>query len=738
MEFKEYLAIIRRRWLLFFPIFALIVGAHLFWVTYGQTSKYSASSKVIIGADKQLPLQALPGVPIGLHGVSYETKEATLTDYPVLRRAAELALGRKDFESGEFDSDKMREQIASGVKALCLRFGNTDGGLERVIVELEKSVQTKRQNNEQIVEILAEGDSKDETIVLSWAMAEGAAQFHNEKARGEIDAFLAANDTRIEQARADVQVAAEELHIAQKELGITNYEEKENQILAGLRHVEEEEARVVAASRKNDRLIQYRLQEQSFDGRSDAYSEVDLSREASVGAVQKMLFESKLELEAKVAALSPKHPDVHQLRAKIAGLEKSLAKEQDVVLANKYQAISRETNGLIKANALLNLELDVLAERRARLNQELQEFNALRQDFRPKEERYAEAQERLASLLDLRKQVGWFSEGNLGSLVVYDPAVIVTKISLGGQGLGPLTLTLLMAFIFALGVVYIVEYVDTRVKTEHDIRRHLNLPLLGIIPKQSGSGCLLTQAPPQSEIAEKFNTAATLIQSISHELKIKTLMVCSAIAREGKTTVSVNLAVALARKGAKVVLVDADLRISQIHNLLRLPNHIGLSTILESRVDASQVIRGVMTDDEIAGSRPSAMARVQRSGVENLDVITSGPPCSDPVTLLESGRLARLVAELRQHYDFVVFDTPPINKVGDALTISSAVDGSIFVVGSGQAEQHDVTWAKHLLTNVQSNILGVFLNKFAKQRGSEYYYYYYENDRKRKRVKTRG
>ena len=85
----------------------------------------------------------------------------------------------------------------------------------------------------------------------------------------------------------------------------------------------------------------------------------------------------------------------------------------------------------------------------------------------------------------------------------------------------------------------------------------------------------------------------------------------------------------------------------------------------------------------------------------------------------------------------MIFDTPPINKVGDALTISSVMDGCVFVVGCGQAEQHDVTWAKHLLANVQANVLGVFLNKFSKQRGSEYYYYY-DNDRKRKRVRSRG
>ena len=146
-----------------------------------------------------------------------------------------------------------------------------------------------------------------------------------------------------------------------------------------------------------------------------------------------------------------------------------------------------------------------------------------------------------------------------------------------------------------------------------------------------------------------------------------------------------------------------------------------------------------MTDDDIDGrSTVSPLSVVQRTSVDNLDVIPSGPAVADPVVLLEPTRLTAMVTELKQAYDFVIFDTPPINKVGDALTISSAVDGSVFVVGAGQAEQHEVTWAKHLLTNVQSNVLGVFLNKFSKQKGGEYYYYYYANDSKRKRIKSRA
>ncbi len=738
MEFKEYLAIIRRRWLLFFPIFVLIVGAHLVWINYGQHTRYAATSKVIITEDKGIVSNATALVPVGMHGISFGTKEATITDYPILKRAAELALGRLPFLSNEFQGEKMRAQIELGVQSAVAEYGNGDDGVERLTSALQRCVAADPEENREIVEIKVEGDDGLKTLLYSWAMAEGASQFHRDKARANIEQYTRATDERLSAAQRELANASSELHSAQRSLGITNFAEKERMIIENLYRIEREEDQLIARSRKTNRLIEHRLQTQSFDGRRDIGTNIQLESEGRAGEIRQMLFEQKLALDTKVSTLSPKHPEVHELRAKIAGLERAMAKEQDSVLAEKYAAFSRETNDFIKENALVNLELEVLGERKKRLNDDLLALNALRQEFVPKEERHESAQELVGSLADLRKQLTWLSEGSPGTVLVYDPAVSVNQVIVGGHGFGPLSLTLLMAFIFALGVVYVVEYVDTRMKSESDIRRHLNLPLLGIIPREPGTGCLLIDAPPQSEIAEKFNTAATLIQTSGRELDLRALMVCSAIAREGKTTVSVNLAVALARKCVRVVLIDGDLRISQIHNVMRLPNHVGLSTVLDPRVDPAHIIEGVMTDADLAGGRPSAVTKVQRTQIETLDVLTSGPPTADPVTLLDATRLQRLVAELKQHYDFVIFDTPPINKVGDALTIASVVDGCVFVVGSGQAEQHDVTWAKHLLSNVQANILGVFLNKYSKQRGSEYYYYYYNNDRKRRRVKSRA
>ncbi|MEM7262353.1 MAG: polysaccharide biosynthesis tyrosine autokinase [Planctomycetota bacterium] len=736
MEFKEYLAIIRRRWLLFFPIFVLIVGAHLIWVNYSQHSRYKATSKIILGAEQTnsgSPLE-IPVDP--LNNVTLSTKYSTLSHMPVLKRAAKLARGDLHFESSEFNEGKFPQLIAESTILVRERFGDGEDGLNAIVEALKDNVAIDTDSDRQIAEVTTESESEQLALMLSWAMVEGAHQFHDEKAREHLDEYLLSLRSKIDSAQNELVQTTSSLNAVKQGVTWENLADRERLIEETIIKYQTRDTELQTEMRTNERFIRNRLNKESWAVRDVELASLATSR--SLERIRDQLFQAQLDYETQVTTLDPTHPDMKRITERIRGLEKAFALEQQNLLEESFTQFSKETNELINKNAHLQLQREVNAEQRERLATDLRSIRDLRQEFSPREAAYEDSKQRLAQLRELEKQTQWYADSRSGSVVVYDPALEAEPVVRRGGGVGPLTLTMLMAFIFALGVIYIVEYVDTRVKSEHDIRRHLNLPLLGIIPKEGEHDRLLTDAPLQSEISEKFNTAATLIQSIGTDLNIRAIMVCSAIAREGKTTVSINLAVALARKGFKTVLIDGDLRISQVHNQLRVPNHAGLSQVLDTRVDAQQIIEGVMTDDDLAGKSTSPLSVVQRTSVENLDVIPSGPAVADPVVLLEPARLAAVVSELKQEYDFVIFDTPPINKVGDALTISSAVDGSVFVVGAGQAEQHEVTWAKHLLTNVQSNILGVFLNKFSKQKGGEYYYYYYYNDSKRKRVKSRA
>ena len=216
-----------------------------------------------------------------------------------------------------------------------------------------------------------------------------------------------------------------------------------------------------------------------------------------------------------------------------------------------------------------------------------------------------------------------------------------------------------VAFLLSLGVVFLVEYMDTTLKTEHDIRRHLNLPVLGIIHHQrDGDGVLLTDLPTKDAFSERFYTAATIIKSAAQDLGLKTFVVSSTVPKEGKTTITINLGVAMARKGLKVIIVDSDLRIPQIHELLGLDNAYGLSSVLEGRLKAKEILADI-AGVEGGQSKPSLESFLRKTSLENLRVLPSGPIPADPLSLLDSLRMKALIEELKGMADFVLFDTPP-------------------------------------------------------------------------------
>ncbi|MDF7639828.1 CpsD/CapB family tyrosine-protein kinase [Lactobacillus sp. ESL0791] len=202
---------------------------------------------------------------------------------------------------------------------------------------------------------------------------------------------------------------------------------------------------------------------------------------------------------------------------------------------------------------------------------------------------------------------------------------------------------------------------------------------------------LITNADPKNVVSEQFRTLRTNINfsAVNHELK--TILITSPEVNEGKSTISANLAVTWAQQGQKVLFIDADLRQPTIQNTFGLFNRKGgLSTILSSTKDFDSV--------------------VQRSLVNNLAIITSGPTPPNPAELLASKRMENLLASFRKKYDLVVLDVPPVLPVTDTQVISAKADGVVLVVRQGQTQKAAVKRSLELLKMVKANLLGYVLN----------------------------
>ena len=239
---------------------------------------------------------------------------------------------------------------------------------------------------------------------------------------------------------------------------------------------------------------------------------------------------------------------------------------------------------------------------------------------------------------------------------------------------------------------------------------------------------MVTNLDHKSPVAESYRGLWTNIQFANVDEAVKTILVSSSGPREGKTLTVANLAITIARMGAKTLIIDTDLRRPRLHNAFGQKKEPGLSDILVggNGLAPENSPERELSDD--LGDVPNIMGLVRETGIDNLYLITSGKRPPNPAELLSSGRKRQLVAALKPEFDVILFDSPPIMPVTDASILASEMaDIVLLVVRSGETKQEVAQKAQELLERVDANIFGAVLNMvdYAKQYGSYYYYYYY-------------
>lgn len=228
---------------------------------------------------------------------------------------------------------------------------------------------------------------------------------------------------------------------------------------------------------------------------------------------------------------------------------------------------------------------------------------------------------------------------------------------------------------------------------------------------------LITHADPKSPISEAYRVLRTNIQYSCIDKPLKTIVITSTGPMEGKTTTVANLGIIFAQMGSKVLIIDSDLRKPRIHKIFWFSNDAGLTNFLAVHDDYVKYIRN--------------------SAVPNLDILTSGTIPPNPSELLNSNSMKQFIGKVREDYDIILLDAPPVGSVTDASIISTYVDGTILVVNSGEVEIEALKRSKELLDKVSANIIGVVLNNIEKGAKGNYYQYYYQEDGEKKKRKIK-
>ena len=295
-----------------------------------------------------------------------------------------------------------------------------------------------------------------------------------------------------------------------------------------------------------------------------------------------------------------------------------------------------------------------------------------------------------------------------GSVKVMDNALIPEEPITPNKTLY-VSLGFMLGLILSLGLVLLMEYLNNTIKNENSVERYLKLPTIALIPKQNKMVDLIVVKEPKAPITEAFKFMRTNLLFSMKNRGLKTLMVCSSIPNEGKTTVSTNIAVAIAQTGKRILLIDCDLRKPSVHRHFNISkNQLGLVNVILQERKAEEV--SIRIEDKF-------------------DVLTAGIANYSPSELLSTQKMKDLIKEMEEKYDYVILDTPPIISFTDALTLATEKIGVILVVNSEESKIEICKKSKQILLNINATIIGIVLNKVDKREFVGYAHDYYSNDK---------
>ncbi len=276
-----------------------------------------------------------------------------------------------------------------------------------------------------------------------------------------------------------------------------------------------------------------------------------------------------------------------------------------------------------------------------------------------------------------------------------------------------LVLAVVVAVLGVTGFAFIRFYLDDTVKHSDDVEKMIGLPITAQILKgdiksrRNGSELVVANAP-KAIVSENIKSLRTNLQFTAVDKKIKTILVTSTNAGEGKSFISSNLAISFAQADKKVLLVDCDLRKGRLHKLFGLTNTSGLSNLLAS--DTRNFGKFVHT-----------------TKIKNLDVMTCGTYPPNPSELLASKKNKHLIKTLQEFYDVIIFDGAPVGGLADSVILASLMDETLIVVKDGNTTKNDLATAKDSLEKVGAEVAGIVFNMVNRKSSKYYNSYYYGN-----------
>jgi capsular exopolysaccharide synthesis family protein len=700
IDLHQYWQAIKRRWL---PA-SLVIGSVVTLTVIGTSRQkpiYESEGTLRFNKNDQVSAltslsESMGGQLAGLTGQSnpLDTEAEILKSAPVVQRVI-AQLNLKDAKGHPLKIDDFRKQLTikskKGTDVMSVSFRSTDPDNAQAVVNrlIEAYLEANRRANR--------------------TTAVAAREFI---------------DKQLPQVEARVRKAEQAMRIFKEENGVVALEQEGEAMVQGLQTLSEQltetQAQLVDTSSQLSNV------QQKVGLRSG--QAIALSRLSQAETVKQVLAEYHKvqdELSIQRTLYQPEHPLIVNLTRKQAALQRQLNQRIANTLGST-QAVSDAAlqmgeveQGLVTNLVQLESQRQGLADRvkvlsNAMLNtqQRASRLPLLEQRQRELERRLQVARLTYEQLLKRLQEVEILENQTVANAQIVSPASlpeapispkVMMNLLLGGTA----------ALVLGLLAVGLLESLDKSVRGVDEVKRWLNYPVLGKIPKLGNNLDRETFTLPlrdslYSPASAAFEILQTRLGFTVTDRQLKVMVVTSSVPGEGKSTVSANLAIAMMQMGRRVLLIDADMRCPKQHKGWELPNLKGLSDVLVNQADYKTSIAKVLG---------------------NLYVLTAGTMPPNPTALLNSQRMQDLLATVSQEYDFVIVDTPPIGVIADALVVNRFADGLLLVARPGVVTSTALDNTNHVLQESQESILGVVVNGLGREAGSygygNYYHRYY-------------
>jgi tyrosine-protein kinase Etk/Wzc len=496
-------------------------------------------------------------------------------------------------------------------------------------------------------------------------------------------------EDQLKGTRNELEQSEKNLQSYKSTTGVVKLDTEADELIKKFSEIEKDLAAVIL-QRKQVEFALAALQEAGR--KKEIYAPVGFRDDPQIGAMANRLTELEVQKGALISGNTENHPQVKALQRQIDELQRQIQSTYETARLNLgRQEISIEQQLRQYEDKLRTLpaaERDLAGLMRySKVNADIYTF-----------------------LLQKHEEARIVKASTISNIKVVDPAITPDN-PLQPQKKKNLLLGLLLGLMTGVGAVFFIEYLDDTIKGSEEAQRVIGAPVLAVIPFIPADGdqdsdlhtSMVTHLRPHSAISEAFRSLRTSLHFAAINREKKVLLITSTFPGEGKTTISANLAITLSQTGARVLVIDGDLRRPSLHTKFGHSKAPGLSELLAGDVPVASVLHN--------------------TGIPNLRLITAGTTAPNPAELLGSQKMADLLVALRNEYDHIIIDAPPVLAVTDAPLLTSRCDLVLLVLETERVPVKAAHRMVEMMANVRAPVGGIVLNNKSSTSMERYGYY---------------